>query len=133
VTVPEAARLGYVRDIHLFGRRTMRVLMLLVILPVIFMASPVRAADSPRGASAGDEVRTENGELQTTQSPSDRVARPRREAVKLSPTVRVSPWRPDEGNEMRRVAPAHADSPLLNMPAPKDMSTPPGGDTRGIR
>jgi hypothetical protein len=111
----------------------MRVLKLLLILPVIFMALPAHATDAKTGASAGDEARPENAEPQKAQSPSDRAARPKREAVKMSPTIRVSPLRPDEDGKMRRMAPARGDSPLLNMPAPKDMSSPQGGATPGIR
>jgi hypothetical protein len=107
----------------------MRVLILLLILPAIFMAPPGRAADAKTGASTADESRPENAESQKIQSPSDRAERPKREAVKMSPTIRVSPRRPDEVNKMRRMAPARADSPLLNMPAPKDISPPPGGET----
>jgi hypothetical protein len=51
----------------------------------------------------------------------------------MSPTIRVSPLHPVEAGKMRRMAPARADSPLLNMPAPKDMTSPPGGETPGIR
>ena len=111
----------------------MHVLILLLILPVIFMALPARATDAKTGASAGDEAWPENAEPQKVQSPSDRVERPKREAVKMSPTIRVSPLRPDEAGKIRRMAPARGDSPLLNMPAPKDMSSPQGGETPGIR
>jgi hypothetical protein len=111
----------------------MRVLKLLLILPVIFMAHPARAADVKTGPSAGDEARPENAEPQKVQSPYDRVERPKREAVKMSPTIRVSPLRQDETGNMRRMAPARADSPLLNMQAPKDMTSPPGGETPGGR
>ncbi len=104
----------------------MRVLKLLVILPVILTAQPAFAADAT-GASAGDEARPENAEPQKVQSRSDRAERPKREAVKMSPTVRVSPLPPDENSKRLRVVPARGDSPLLNMPAPKDMSPPPGG------
>ena len=108
----------------------MRVLILLLILPVIFMAPPGRAADVKTGASTADEARPEDADSQKVQSPPARAERPKREAVKMSPTVRVSPLRPDEAKKMRRMAPARADSPLLNMPAPKDMSPPPpGGET----
>jgi hypothetical protein len=109
----------------------MRVFILLLILPVIFMPLPARAAESKTGA--GDEARPENVEPQKDQSSSDPAERPKREAVKMSPTIRVSPPRPDESGKMRRVAPARADSPLLNMPAPKDMSPPQGGETPGGR
>ena len=111
----------------------MRVLILLLILPVIFMALPARAADSKIGANADDESRPENAESQKVQNPSDHAERPKREAVKMSPSIRVSPLRPDEAKKMRRMAPARADSPLLNMPAPKDMSSPQGGETPGGR
>jgi len=133
VTVSDAARLGYVRDIHLSGRRTMRVLILLLILPVVFLASPVLAADAKTGFSAGDQARPENSEPPTTQSPSNRAERPTREAVKMSPTIRVSPLRPDEDGKMHRVAPARHGSPLLNMPTPIDMSSPRGGENPGTR
>lgn len=109
----------------------MRVLKLLLIFPVIFMPLPARAADAKAGA--GDEVRPENVEPQKDQSSSDSAERPKRETVKMSPTIRVLPPRPDESGKMRRVAPARADSPLLNMPAPKDMSPPQGGETPGGR
>jgi hypothetical protein len=109
----------------------MRVLILLLILPVIFMVLPARAADAK--ASASDVVRPENAEPQKDQSSSGPAERPKREAVKMSPTIRVSPLRPDESGKMRRVAPARADSPLLNMPAPKDMSSPQGSETPGSR
>jgi len=111
----------------------MRVLILLLILPVIFMALPARAADSKTGTNADDESRPENAESQKVQSPSDHAERPKREAVKMSPAIRVSPLRPDEAKKMRRMAPSRADSPLLNMPAPKDMSPPQGGETPGGR
>jgi hypothetical protein len=126
VTVSDAARLDYVRDIHPFGRRTMRVLKLLLILPVIFMALPARAADAKTGASTVDKARTENVEPQNDQSSSDPAERPKREAVKMSPTIRVSPPRPDESGKMRRVAPARADSPLLNVPLPQGSEIPGG-------
>jgi hypothetical protein len=111
----------------------MRVLKLLVILPVIFMTLPARAADAKTGASAGDAARPEDAERQKVQSPADRAERPKQETVKMSPTVHVSPLPPDENSRIRRVVPARGDSPLLNMPAPKDMSSPQGGETSGIR
>ena len=111
----------------------MRVLKLLLILPVIFMTLPARAADTKTGTSADDESRPENAEAQKVQSTSDRAERPKREAVKMSPTIRVSPLRTDESHKIRRVTPARADSPLLNMPAPKDMSPPQDSETPGGR
>ena len=111
----------------------MRVLILLLILPVIFMALPAHASEAKTGASVNDESRPENAESQKVQSPSDHAERPKREAVKMSPAIRVSPLRPDEAKKMRRMAPSRADSPLLNMPAPKDMSSPQGGETPGGR
>jgi hypothetical protein len=111
----------------------MRVLKLLLILPVIFMALPARAAEAKTGASVNDESRPENAESQKVQSPPDHAERPKRETVKMSPTIRVSPLRPDESSKKRRVVPARGDSPLLNMPAPKDMSSPQGGETPGGR
>jgi hypothetical protein len=104
----------------------MRVLKLLLILPVIFMPLPARAVDSKTGTSADDESRPESAEAQKVQSPTDRAERPKREAVKMSPTIRVSPLRPDESHKIRRVTPARADSPLLNMPAPQGSETPGG-------
>jgi hypothetical protein len=109
----------------------MRVFKLLLILPVIFMALPARAADAK--ASASDESRPENVEPQKDQSSSDPAERPKREAVKMSPTIRVSTPHPDESGKMRRVAPARADSPLLNVPAPKDIPPPQGSETPGGR
>ena len=111
----------------------MRVVKLLLILSMTSMALPTRAADAKTDASAGDEARPENAERQKVQSPSGRVERPKQETVKMSPTTRVSPLRPDENSKMRRVVPARGDSPLLNMPAPKDVSPPPGGETPGGR
>jgi len=111
----------------------MQVLKLLLILPVMLMVQPARAADAKTGATAGDEARPENAERQKVQSPSGRVERPKQETVKMSPTIRVSPLRPDESSKMRRVVPARDDSPLLNMSAPKDTSPPPGGETPGGR
>ena len=109
----------------------MRTLKLFLILSVMFIALPARAADAK--ASASDEARPENVEPQKDQSSSDPAERPKREAVKMSPPIRVLPPRPDESGKMRRLAPARADSPLLNMPAPKDMSSPQGGETPGSR
>ena len=103
----------------------MRVVKLLLILSTIFMALPARAADAKAGASAGDEARPENVEPQKDQRSSDPAVRPKREAVKMSPTIRVSPPRPDESGNMRRIAPARADSPLLNVP-PQSGETPGG-------
>jgi hypothetical protein len=110
----------------------MHVLILLLILPVIFMPLPARAADAKVGVSAIDKARSENAEPQKDQSSSDPAERPKREAVKMSPTIRVSPLRPEEAGKIRRMAPARGDSPLLNMPAPKDMSSAQGGETPGI-
>ncbi|MCR4331923.1 MAG: hypothetical protein NUV34_04380 [Sulfuricaulis sp.] len=107
----------------------MRTLKLFLILSVMFMALPARAAD----AKAVDEAQPEIVEPKMDQSSSDPAERPKREAVKMSPTIRVLPPRPDESGKMRRLAPARADSPLLNMPAPKDMSPPQGGETPGSR
>jgi|GEM_PF-2209765 len=111
----------------------MHVLKLLMILPVIFMVLPARATEAKTGVSVNDESRPENAESQKAQSPSDHAERPKRETVKMSPTIRVSPLRPDESGKLRRVAPARGDSPLLNMPAPKDMPPPKGGETPGSR
>ena len=83
----------------------MRVLILLLILPVIFMAPPGRAADVKTGASTADEARPEDADSQKVQSPPARAERPKREAVKMSrPSVchrcvRTKPkkcagWRP---------------------------------------
>ena len=104
----------------------MRVLKLLLILPVIFMPLPARAADTKTGVSAIDKARSENAEPQKDQSSSDPAERPKREAVKMSPTIRVSPLRPDESHKIRRVTPARAASPLLNMPPPQSGETPGG-------
>jgi len=98
----------------------MRTLKLLLILSVLFMSLPARAAD---------KAVLENTEAQKEESSPERAERPKREAVKMSPTIRVSPSRPDDNGKMRRVVPARGDSPLLNMPAPKDMSPPLGAET----
>jgi hypothetical protein len=104
----------------------MRVMKLLLILPVIFMALPARAADVKAGATAGDEARLEDTAPQKVQNPPARAERPKQNTVKISPTIRVSPPRPDESGKLRRVAPARADSPLLNVPLPQGSETPGG-------
>jgi hypothetical protein len=53
-----------------------------------------------------------------------RAERPQREAVKLSPQARESAPRPDESDQMKRVAPPRAESPLQHVPAL--MEPPPG-------
>lgn len=53
-----------------------------------------------------------------------RAERPQREAVKLSPQARESAPRPDESDQMKRVAPPRAESPLQHVPAL--MDPPPG-------
>ena len=103
----------------------MRALKLFLILPMILIALPAHAAD--------EESRPENVEAQKVQSPSDRAERPKREAVKLSPTIRVSPLLSDESHKIRGATPARVNSPLLNMPAPKDMPSPQGSETPGAR
>ena len=84
----------------------MRTLKFLLILSVIFIALPVRAAE----------------EVQ-----SERAERPQREAVKLSPHARESAPRPDDSGKVKRVAPPRAESPLQNVPAL--MDPPPGTET----
>jgi hypothetical protein len=54
----------------------------------------------------------------------ERAERPPREAVKLSPQARESAPRPDESDQMKRVAPPRAESPLQHVPAL--MEPPPG-------
>jgi len=98
------------------------VLKLLLMVSVMFMAAPSRA---------GDEARPENAEPQKDQSQSDRVERPQRKAVKMSPGIRVSPPRPDESGNMRRIAPAPSESPLQDVPALKDLSPPGDGSPGG--
>lgn len=97
----------------------MRVVKLLLILSVMFMTLPARASG---------EARPERVEPQNDQSPSDPAERPQRKAVKMSPSIRVSPPRPDESGSMRRVAPAGADSPLQDVPALKDVLPPGSGE-----
>ena len=101
----------------------MRVLKMFLIVSAMFMAAPARA---------GDEARSVNAEPPKDQSQSGRVERPQRKAVKLSPAIRVSPPRPDESGNMRRIAPAPSESPLQNVPALKDLS-PPSGESSGAR
>jgi hypothetical protein len=86
-----------------FGRQTMRTLKLLLVLSVMFIVVPARAAD---------------------EAQSERAERPQREAVKLSPHARESAPRPDESDKMKRVAPPRSESPLQNVPAL--MDPPPG-------
>ena len=111
----------------------MRVLILLLILRLMFTALPASAADVKTGAAPGGDLRPENVEAQKDQRPPDRVERPEQETVKMSPTIRVSPLRPDDDGKMRRTAPARSQSPLVNMPSPKDMSSPQGKETPGGR
>lgn len=82
----------------------MRTLKFLLILSVMFIVLPARAAE----------------EAQSEQ----RAERPQREAVKLSPHARESAPRPDESGKVKRVAPPRAESPLQNVPAL--MEPPPG-------
>lgn len=84
----------------------MRTLKFLLILSVMFIALPARAAE---------------------EAQSERAERPQREAVKLSPHARESAPRPDESGKVKRVAPPRAESPLQNVPAL--MDPPPGGET----
>lgn len=60
------------------------------------------------------------------EAPTKRAERPQREAVKLSPSVRQSEPRPEDGGKMKRVAPPRAESPLQNVPAlmPPDAKSP---------
>jgi len=101
----------------------MRFLKLLLIVAAICPAAPARA---------GDEARPVNAEPSKDQSQTGRAERPQRKAVKLSPGIRVSPPRPDESGNMRRIAPAPSESPLQNVPALKDLS-PPGDASSGGR
>lgn len=96
----------------------MRALKLLFMLSVIFAAVPVRADDT---------ATTENTGAQAPADRSERAARPQREAVKLSPSVRQSAPRPDETGKMKRQAPPRAEAPLQNVPAL--MEPPPGVET----
>ena len=93
----------------------MRTLKLLLIFSVIFSTVSARAAD---------KATSENPEAQKTENPPERAERPRREAVKLSPQARESAPRPDESDQMKRVAPPRAESPLQHVPAL--MEPPPG-------
>lgn len=88
---------------------------LLLILSILFMAAPVRAAD---------KAVPENTEAQKKEDSSKRAERPQREAVKLSPHARESAPRPDESGNMKKVAPPRAESPLQHVPAL--MDPPPG-------
>ena len=58
------------------------------------------------------------------EAQSERAERPQREAVKLSPQARESAPRPEESDQMKRVAPPRAESPLQHVPAL--MEPPPG-------
>ncbi|GAB4507648.1 MAG: hypothetical protein Tsb0026_03950 [Sulfuricaulis sp.] len=85
----------------------MSILKLFLILSVMFIVLPARAAE---------------------EAQPERAKRPQREAVKLSPHARESAPRPDESGKVKRVAPPRAESPLQNVPAL--MDPPPGGETR---
>ncbi|BAV34456.1 hypothetical protein SCL_2167 [Sulfuricaulis limicola] len=93
----------------------MRVLMILLVFSMLVFALPMRAAD---------KTAPENTEAQKKQDQPRRAERPQREAVKLSPHARESAPRPDESDQMKRVAPPRAESPLQNVPAL--MDPPPG-------
>jgi hypothetical protein len=58
------------------------------------------------------------------EAPSEAAERPQREAIKLSPQARESAPRPEESDQMKRVAPPRAESPLQHVPAL--MDPPPG-------
>ncbi len=58
------------------------------------------------------------------EAQSEHAERPQREAVKLSPQARESAPRPEESDQMKRVAPPRAESPLQHVPAL--MDPPPG-------
>ena len=100
----------------------MRTLKLLLILSVMFIIVPARAAD---------KAVPENTEAQGKESQPKRAERPKREAVKLSPHARKSAPRPDESGKVKRVAPPRAESPLQNVPAL--MDPPPGTETPAKR
>ena len=93
----------------------MPILKLLLILSVMFITVPAHAAD---------KAAPENTEAQKKENPPERAERPKREAVKLSPQARESAPRPDESDQMKRVAPPRAESPLQHVPAL--MDPPPG-------
>ncbi len=101
----------------------MRVLKMFLIVSTMFMTIP---------SHASDEARSVNAEPPKDQGQSGRAERPQRKAVKLSPGIRVSPPRPDESGNMRRIAPAPSESPLQNVPALKDLS-PPSGESSDAR
>ena len=100
----------------------MRIFRLLLIASAMFMTASVRA---------GDEARPPNAEPPKDQDQIDRVARPQRKAVKLSPSIHVAPPHPDESGDMRRIAPKPSESPLQNVPALKDVA--PSGASPGGR
>lgn len=102
----------------------MRVVKLLLIFFVTFTVLPGRAAD---------KAAQENTEAQENENPSERVKRPKREAIKISPSIRQSPPRPDESGKMRRVAPPRDKSPLQNVPALKDPPPAASGDVPANR
>ncbi|MCR4347090.1 MAG: hypothetical protein NUV55_07815 [Sulfuricaulis sp.] len=93
----------------------MQAIKFLLILSVMFMIVPVRAAD---------KAIPENAEAQKKEDSRKRAERPKREAIKLSPHARESAPRPDESGKMKKVAPPRAESPLQNVPAL--MQPPPG-------
>ena len=93
----------------------MRTLKLLLMFSMVFIALPARAAD---------QAARENTEAQKKEESPQRVERPKRETVKLSPHARESAPRPDESGRVKRVAPPRAESPLQNVPAL--MDPPPG-------
>ena len=84
----------------------MRALKLVMILSMMLIALPARAAE---------------------EAQPERAERPQLEAVKLSPHARESAPRPDESGKVKRVAPPRAESPLQNVPAL--MDPPPGAES----
>jgi len=100
----------------------MRVRTLFLVIFAVFMVALARA---------GDEACPVNAEQSKDQGQSDRVERPDRKAVKMSPGVRVSPPPPEESGDMRRIAPAPSESPLQDVPALKDLSPPGDGTPAG--
>lgn len=93
----------------------MRALKILLVFSMLVVVLPVHAAD---------KAAPEDTEAKKKQDQPKRAERPPREAVKLSPQARESAPRPDASDQMKRVAPPRAESPLQHVPAL--MDPPPG-------
>lgn len=106
----------------------MHVMKLLSIFFAALLIFPAYAAET-KNPAASAETPPPFVESQEKHSASEAVKRPQREVVKVSPTVRTSPPRPNESGKMRRTAPARTAAPLQHVPTLKGLYPPSSTDT----